>query len=391
MATYQFDEIIDRRGSGALKTDALKERFGRADLLPMWVADMDFRCGNFITDAIRKWCDAGILGYTMATDAYYKSITKWLDTHHKWPVRKEWLSYIPGVVKGIAFAILHFTKPGDKIIIQPPVYHPFQLVTTNYGRKVVTNPLIEENGSYRMDLEGLRKLIDKDCKLLILSNPHNPIGIAWGADVLRELAEICAEKGVLVIADEIHSDLALFGHKHTPFATASLQASRNSITFMAPSKTFNIAGVVSAYAVIPDNEIRQSFYRFLRAGELDEGHIFAYAATQAAYTHGEKWRKDMLDYVEENLRFAERYLEKYVPSIRAILPEASFLLWLDCRKLGLDQNALMELFTYNLGLALNDGAMFGEEGVGFLRMNVGCPRLLVVQAMDRLAQIYRYL
>ena len=386
MLSYNFDEIIDRRGTGALKTDKLQELYGRTDLIPMWVADMDFRCGDFITDALKKRCDEGIFGYTIASEAYYQSIIQWLDDCHHWKIEKECLSYIPGIVKGIAFVVMHFTAPNDKIIIQPPVYGPFHSVPKMNHRQIIYNPLIEENGKYRMDLEGLRQLMDKDCKLLILANPHNPIGITWDEDTLKELAAICYEKQVLVISDEIHSDMALFGHRHIPFATVSEQAAQNSITFMAPSKTFNIAGLVSSYSIILNEKIRNSFNKFLCASELNEGNIFAYIAIQAAYTQGAAWRKQMLHYVEENILFADNYLKENIPQIRSIIPEASFLLWIDCRKLRLSQQELNHLFVNKARLALNDGKMFGQEGAGFMRMNVGCPRAIVAQALDRLKQ-----
>jgi cystathionine beta-lyase len=389
MTTYHFDERIDRRGTGALKTDALFERFGRNDLIPMWVADMDFRCGDFVIDALKKRCDEGIFGYTLPSEAYYRSVVRWLEDRHRWSIDRQWLSYIPGIVRGIAFALLRFTRPGDKIIIQPPVYHPFRMVPELQHRQVACNPLVEENGRYRMDLDGLRRLIDPDCKLLLLANPHNPIGITWDEETLKELAAICCEKQVLVISDEIHADLTLFGHRHIPFATVSEQAAQNSITFMAPSKTFNIAGLVSSYSVIPNEQIRDSFYGFLRAGEWNEGAIFAYVATQAAYEQGNEWLRQMLRYVEDNIRFVADYLKENIPQIRALVPEASFLVWLDCRALGLSQPELNRFFIHEAGLALNDGEMFGKEGVGFMRMNVGCPRAIVKEALERIRKKIR--
>ena len=386
MLAYNFDEIINREGTGAVKTDALQKLYGRTDLIPMWVADMDFRCGDFIIDALKNRCDEGIFGYTMATEAYYQSIIQWVGSHHQWKIEKEWLSYIPGIVKGIAYTIMHFTVPGDKIIIQPPVYHPFRLIPEMQHRQIVTNPLIEENGQYRMDLDGLRRLIDQDCKMLILANPHNPIGILWDEETLKELAAICYDKQVLVISDEIHADMALFGNKHIPFAKVSEQAAQNSITFMAPSKTFNIAGLVSSYAIVPNENIRNSFYNFLCAGELNEGTIFAYLACRVAYTQGAEWRQQMLRYVEENILFADRYLKENLPQIRVIIPEVSFLLWLDCRELGLSQKELNHLFVNKARLALNDGEIFGQEGAGFMRMNIGCPRAIVAQALEQLKQ-----
>jgi cystathionine beta-lyase len=385
MIHYDFDKIIDRRGTGALKTDALQERYGNPNLIPLWVADMDFKCGDFIIDALKKRCDEGIFGYTIPSVAYYQSIRNWLKDKHNWQIEEEWFSYIPGIVKGIAFCVMHFSNPHDKIIIQSPVYHPFRLVPTMHHREVVYNPLIEENGKYRMDLDGLRKLIDKNCKLLILCNPHNPIGITWDEACLKELAEICYENNILVVSDEIHSDMALFGHKHTPFATVSEHARQNSITFMAPSKTFNIAGIVSSYSIIPNEKIRNRFYSFLHASELNEGTIFAYTATQAAYTQGSEWRNQMLRYIEENIRFVDNYLKENIPAIKVVIPEASFLVWLDCRELGLNQKELNALFTDKAGLALNDGEMFGKEGIGFMRMNIGCSRAVLEKALKRLS------
>jgi cystathionine beta-lyase len=384
MKQYNFDEIIDRKGTNALKTDVLQERFGKSDLIPLWVADMDFKCGDFIIDALKRRCDKGIYGYTIPSEDYYLSIINWVKKNYDWKIEKEWISYIPGIVKGIAFCIMQFTHPNDKIIIQPPVYHPFRLIPLMQHRQVVFNPLIEENHQYKMNLNGLRNLIDKDCKLLILSNPHNPIGITWDRATLEELAEICYENNILVVSDEIHSDMALFGHVHIPFATVSEQAKQNSITFMAPSKTFNTAGIVSSYSIVPDAKLRESFYSFLHAGELDEGNIFAYIVTQSAYNHGFEWKKQMLRYIEENVRFVDSYLKENIPPIKAFIPEASFLVWLDCRELGLNQKEINSLFIEKAGLALNDGEMFGEEGYGFMRMNVGCPRIILDLALNKL-------
>ncbi|MDR1610147.1 MAG: PatB family C-S lyase [Candidatus Symbiothrix sp.] len=386
MIKYNFDEVIDRRETCAVKTDALKRLYGREDLIALWVADMDFRCGDFIIDALTKRIGEGIFGYTRASDGYFDSIIKWIGNRHQWEIKKEWLSYIPGIVKGIAFCVMKFTNPGDKIIIQPPVYHPFRLVPQAHSRQIVNNPLIEENGKYRMDLEGLKKIIDKDCKMLILCNPHNPIGIVWDKETLQELAQICAENNILVVSDEIHSDMGLFGYKHLPFACVSQEAAGNSITFMAPSKTFNIAGIVSSYSIIPNQQIRESFYRYLHASELGDGTIFAYAATEAAYGYGEDWMRQMLNYVEGNILFTDTYLKENIPQIKAIIPEASFLVWLDCRELKLQQSELVSLFVNKAHLALNDGEMFGEEGTGFMRLNAGCSRIVLQRALEQLKQ-----
>jgi cystathionine beta-lyase len=387
MKKYNFDEVIDRSGTCAVKTDALKKLYGREDLIALWVADMDFRCGDFIVEALTKRSQAGIFGYTNASDSYFKSIVEWVQNRHQWEIKREWLSYIPGIVKGIAFCVMKFTNPGDKIIIQPPVYHPFRLVPQWHSRQVVNNPLIEENGKYRMDLEGLKKIIDKDCKMLILCNPHNPIGITWDKETLQELAHICAANHILVVSDEIHADMGLFGHKHLPFACVSHEAADNSITFMAPSKTFNIAGIVSSYSIIPNPLIRESFYQYLHASELGDGTIFAYTATEAAYKQGEDWMHQMLDYIEGNILFTDRYLKENMPVIKAVIPESSFLVWLDCRALGLQQSELVSLFVNKAHLALNDGEMFGPGGSGFMRLNVGCSRIVLKQALTQLKQV----
>ncbi len=381
---YDFDEVLNRRGTGALKTDRLEERYGCNDLIPMWIADMDFRTPDFIMDSIRKRCEHEVLGYPCAPDGYIPSITNWLDRKHAWKVEPEILSFIPGIVKGIAFSIMTFTNPGDKIIIQPPVYQPFRLVPEMHKRNLVFNPLKLENGSYSMDLNHLRKVIDKDCKMLILCNPHNPIGITWSEETLKELAEICHDNNILVISDEIHSDMAIFGNKHTPFATISEKAHENSITFMAPSKTFNMAGIVSSFAIVPNKDIRARFFDFLTASELNNAHIFAYTATQAAYKNGDAWLKQMLSYIEKNILFVDQYLKENIPQIKVIVPQASFLIWLDCKELNLSQKDLIRLFVKSAKLALNSGCMFGDEGIGYMRMNIGCSRKTIEHALFQL-------
>lgn len=381
---YDFDTEIERRGSGALKTDALGERYGRPDLIPLWVADMDFATPDFIIDALRRRLDHPVLGYTIEPADYRPAIIDWVRRRHGWELKPEWLTYIPGIVKGIAMVMNVFTKPGDKVIVQPPVYHPFSIVSRLNGREVVENPLVKlPDGGYAMDLEHLEK-IAPGCKLLILSNPHNPAGIVWDTETLRRLADICKRNGIVVISDEIHSDMTLFGHKHVPFATVSPEAESISITFGAPSKTFNIAGVVSSYAVVSDPELRSRFYNWLEANELSAPDIFAPIATIAAYRKGEEWRVQMLEYIEDNIRYVEDYCSRYIPEIKPLRPQASFLVWLDCRELGLDHDGLNALFVDKAGLALNDGEMFGHGGEGYMRLNVGCPRATLTKALDSL-------
>ncbi len=384
MKQYNFDEVTDRRGTNSVKYDNLKELCGRDDVLPLWVADMDFRTPDFIINALRKRLEHEVLGYTFASDSYYNSIIEWVHYKHNWAIRREWISYIPGIVKGIGFAIRCFTRPGDKVIIQPPVYHPFRIVPESMGREVVYNPLRIVDGIYEMDFEQLEAVIDSRCKMLILCNPHNPGGIVWKKETLVRLAEICSRHNLLVISDEIHSEMAYPQFTHHPFATVSDVAARCSITFMAPSKTFNIAGIVTSYSIIPDDNIRKTFYDFLAAGELGDGTIFAYTATEAAYTYGAEWLQQMRMYVVGNVRFVDDFLKRELPAIKAYPPQASFLVWLDCRALGLSQEELVSLFCDKAGLLLNDGSMFGPGGEGYMRLNVGCPRSILASALNSL-------
>ncbi len=384
MKQYNFDEIIDRHGTNSVKYDNLKELCGRDDVLPLWVADMDFRTPDFIIAALRRRLEHEVLGYTFGSDAYYNSIIEWVRYKHNWAIRREWLSYIPGIVKGIGFVLQCFTRPGDKVIIQPPVYHPFRIVPESMGREVVHNPLRIVDGVYEMDFEHLESVIDNRCKVLILCTPHNPGGVVWKKETLVKLAEICSRHNLLVVSDEIHSEMAYPQFTHHPFATVSGEAARCSITFMAPSKTFNIAGIVTSYSIVPDEGLRKTFYDFLAAGELGDGTIFAYTATEAAYTYGAEWLQQMRMYVMGNVRFVDDFLKRELPAIKAYLPQASFLVWLDCRGLGLSQEELVSLFVDKAGLLLNDGSMFGPGGEGHMRLNVGCPRSVLASALEAL-------
>lgn len=384
---YNFDEIIDRRYTNASKTDALKERWGREDLMPMWIADMDFRTPPFIMDTLRKRCEHEILGYTRKHEGYYTAIVNWLKNRFEWIVTPEMLNFTPGIVPGLAFTIKCFTTEGDKVVVQPPVYHPFFLTVQNNGREVVWNPLVLKDGRFCMNMEHLRKIIP-GCKLFILCNPHNPGGRSWTKEELAELADICYENNVIVVSDEIHADLTLPPHHHTPFAMASEKARENSITFMSPSKAFNMAGLSSSYCIVPNRDIRRKFFSFLEASDLNQGHLFAFISVEAAYSNGTEWLDQMLTYIQGNIDFADKYLKKYIPSIRIIRPEASFLLFLDCRELGYTQEQLLDLFVDKSRLALNDGMMFGREGEGFMRMNVACPRKQLIKAFEQLKEAY---
>jgi len=345
------------------------------------VADMDFRTPDFIVEALRKRCEHEIFGYTFAPDAYYECIKDWVYYKHNWTIDKAWINYIPGIVKGIAFVLDCFTQAGDKVIIQPPVYHPFRMVPEMQRRQVVENPLRQVNGLYQMDFDHLESVIDEQCKVLILCSPHNPGGVLWGKETLARLAQICNKYHILVISDEIHAEMVYPQYTHYPLPMVSEEAAACSITFMAPSKTFNIAGIVTSYVIIPNASLRQRFFSHLHARELDEGTIFAYEATQAAYTYGAEWLQQMRIYVTGNVSFVTDFLEAEIPQIKVYKPQASFLVWLDCKGLQLKQKELVSLFQQKAGLALNDGLMFGKGGEGYMRLNVGCPRSVLKHAL----------
>lgn len=384
---YDFDKIIDRSGSGDLKHEALLPRWGRKDLLPLWVADMDFETPAFITDAIKARLEHSLFGYTVEPEDFLPSIMDCVRDHHQWDVKREWIRFIPGIVKGIGMVINVFTKEDEKVIIQPPVYHPFRLTPEGNGREVVFNPLkMREDGYYEMDFGHLEKVCDEKCKVFILCNPHNPGGITWDRETLQRLADFCYEHHLIVISDEIHADMAIFGHKHIPFASVSDKAREISITFQAPSKTFNIAGIVSSYSIIPNEDIRRKFYGWLSANELDEPTIFSPIATIAAFRHGEEYRHQMLAYIEENIRFVEDFCREHIPGICPLRPQASFLVGLNCRDLHLNHEQLLDLFIDMAHLALNDGEMFGPGGEGFMRLNVASPRMIIRQALEQLAE-----
>ena len=385
---YDFDEIIERRGTHSIKFDSMQELWGRNDLIPMWVADMDFRTPSFIVEAIKKRMEHEIFGYTKPSDEYFNSIIRWVDKRYGMKVCKEEIQYIAGIVPGIHHAVCTLSEKGDKIMIQPPVYHPFKQVIEGTGRSVVQSPLILRDGRYYMDFDSMRKQI-QGCKLYILCNPHNPGGVVWSREELETVADICKESGVMVISDEIHADMTFLPHKHLPFAMVNDWTHENTVTFMAPSKVFNMPGIIASHAIVFNNDLRERFYSYLEQNDLIMGNAFAYPAVEAAYTQGEDWLKQMLDYVYENIRLVDASLKQKMPKIKAILPEASFLIFLDCRELGYEtQEQLVDFFVNKARLGLNDGAMFGKEGTGFMRLNVATPRSIVEEAMKRLEDAY---
>lgn len=387
---YDFDEIIDRHGTRCYNVDTLEAHFGRKDLCSLWVADMDFKTPDFIIDALRKRLDHPILGYPTTGDDYFQIVSAWVEKLHGWKVAPEHFRYIPGIVKGFGFAQRCFLHKGDKVIVQNPVYHPFTNVTKACGFEIVSNPLLpvyNDEGhlrGYKMDLHGLQELIDDKTRMLILCNPHNPGGICFEKEELQELARICTQNGIIVISDEIHAEM-VHGHRHIPFASVSPEAASCSISFFSPSKTFNIAGVVSSYCIILDPVLRKQFFDYIEANEIDYPNIFSAEATRAAYSEqGWQWRAEMMNYVEANIDFVDNWLQANLPQIRALRPQASFLIWLDCRELKLEQSALVDFFINKAHLALNDGTMFGPQGAGYMRLNIACPRSKLSYALGSL-------
>lgn len=390
MKNFNFDNTIDRHSTQCIKYDCLEQNFGRNDLFPLWIADMDFPVCPDIVNALKKRYEHPVLGYTAAPDSYWQSIINWVDHRHGLKIERSELTFVNGVVRGIGFAINFFTRPGDKIVIQPPVYHPFRLVPEGNGRVVIENPLIETKDSsssfYAMDLEGLETIFaNEQPRMMILCNPHNPAGIQWSADVLASVARLAKRYNVIVISDEIHSDLMLDGIRHIPFLSSCPEAEEVSITFGAPSKTFNIAGLESSWMLIRNPKLREPFFKWMEVNEFSSPSFTAWTGAEAAYTYGEQWLDEMLKYIEANADAVEEFCSRNIPSIKPIRPEASFLSWLDCRSLNLSQEELIKLFTDKAKLALNDGCMFGSQGTGFMRLNLGLPRKQLIEAFESLA------
>lgn len=387
MEKYNFDTVIDRRGTSSMKYEGLDAVFGRHDVSPLWIADLDFAVCPDIVKTLRQRLDHPILGYFACPDSYWNAVMSWLERRHGLKTEREQLAFIPGVVKGIGYAVNFFSRPGDRIVIQPPVYHPFRMVIEGNGRQVVENPLVFDGDNYTMDLDGLEEAIIREKPtMMILCNPHNPIGIQWSAETLARVAAICRSHSVTVVSDEIHGDLVLYGKPHIPFVDVSADARAVGITLGAPSKTFNIPGLVSSWVLVKDPELRRDFFHWLEVNEFSAPMMISALGAEVAYTHGEQWLDEMVGYVEDNIDFAVNFVDRHIPGVRIIRPQASFLLWVDFRGLGLSQNELMDLLLDKAHIALNDGTMFGAQGLGFARLNVGTPRSVLATALEQIRE-----
>ena len=386
---YDFQSVVERRGTTSIKWHMIEDDMGvgSEDVIAMSVADMEFKPAPEIVEALVEAAQHDIFGYDYATDGYFRALTAWMSRRHNWDIDPAWVSLSDGVMPAVNTALRAVTHPGDKVILQGPVYYPFTAAAEHNGLTILDNRLVlGDDGRYVMDFDDLEaKASDPRCTALMLCNPHNPVGRVWSADELRRLGDICIAHGVTILADEIHADFAYPGHDVTMFGTLGERYAGHCYEFTAPTKTFNIAGVVSSYAIVPDEALRRRFFGWLEAGEFHEAPLLSAVATRAAFTpEGDAWRRQMLRYVEANVDFTDDFLRRYVPRIRAIRPEASFLVWLDCRKLGLAHDALVDLFVARAGLALNDGEMFGPGGEGHMRLNVGLPRIRLAEALERL-------
>jgi cysteine-S-conjugate beta-lyase len=388
---YNFDEVIVRTGFNSLKWDDTERLFGDKEILPMWVADMDFKIATPIINAIKERAEHGIFGYATRSDSYYQAVMDWIAKRHNWPIEKDSVVFSPGVVPALKLILETFTSPGDKIVVQTPVYTPMFQMIKDSGRIVVNNPLVYENSYYKMDIEDLHSKIDSSVKMLFLCSPHNPVGRVWRESELASLADICVENDVLIISDEIHSDLVYTGFKHIPIASLSQKIANVSITCTAPSKTFNLAGLQTSNLIIPNKELRERYVKTLNSYYLKNINTFGIVALEAAYREGEEWLEQLITYLHGNLTYLTTFLERNIPQIKVIQPEATYLVWLDCRELGLSNVELQQFMLKKAKIGFNQGFIFGECGEGFARMNIACPRTIMQDALNRLLVAIRYL
>ena len=381
---WDFDEHVAREGTDCIKYDRRLETFGSKDIIPMWVADMDFKCPDFVLDSMHKRLEHEIFGYSYRPPEYYQSIINWIKSRHNWKVEREWISFCPGIVPALNFCTLAFTQPGDSIIVQPPVYFPFFSAAESHGRNLIYNRLNENEGKWSIDFDSLVSAINEKTKMIIISNPHNPVGRVWSAEELNHLAEICIEKNIIIISDEIHCDLTLPGFIHTPMASLSEKIASKTVTLVAPSKTFNLAGLSTSSVIIPDPDLRKSFIRVVDNLHIGSGNIFGTVASIAAYTHGEKWLGELMHYIDDNVEYVSEYCKNMIPEIIPVKPEATYMIWLDCRKFQMQGKELQNFFIHKAGVGMNEGSAFGPGGEGFMRMNVGTTHNTVIKAMEQI-------
>jgi cystathionine beta-lyase len=381
---WNFDEPDRREGTDCIKYDRREEIFGVKNIIPMWVADMDFNTPDFVVESLQKRLKHEIFGYSFRPDEYYVSMINWLKSRHNWNVEKDWISFCPGIVPALNFCTLAYTQPGDSIIVQPPVYFPFFSAAESHGRKLIYNRLIESEGKSVMDYNSLVSGIDSKTRMIFISNPHNPVGRVWTPEELNNLADICLNNNILMISDEIHCDLVLPGFTHYPLASLSEKIAAKTVTLIAPSKTFNLAGLSTSSVIISDPSLRKSFNRIVDNLHVGNGNIFGTIASISAYTNGHKWLDALLDYIDHNVEFVKDYCREMIPEIIPIQPEATYMIWLDCRKFAMTGKELQNFFVTKAGVGMNEGSTFGPGGEGFMRMNLGATHNTVMKAMEQI-------
>ena len=387
---YQFDTIIPREGTHAYKLELREKVFGTSDVLPLWVADMDFAAPPEVAEVIRERAQHAIYGYTVRGEWFQEAVTGWMQRRHQWAVDARWVEYAPGVVPSMVMAVMAYTQPADKVVIQTPVYPPFYSVVKDNGRQLVTNPLVETPTGYVMDFDLLEKqLSDPQVKLFLFCHPHNPVGRVWRRDELERLAALCLKYNVLMVSDEIHSDLILFGNRHIPLASLSPEVANRTITLNAASKTFNIAGFSTSYVIISNAELMAGYRKILTGLHMYTGHVFSGISLDAAYRLGEPWLTELLAYLENNVLAVRDFLSHHLPDVTFHQSEATFLLWLNFKSWGMTQSELKHFIIHQAKVGLNDGVSFGPDGEGFMRLNVGSPKALVLEGLERIAKARR--
>ncbi|APQ75774.1 cystathionine beta-lyase [Clostridium botulinum] len=382
---YDFDEIIDRSNNRAAKYDERVKKFGTSEVIPLWIADMDFRTAQPIIDACKRKAEEGVWGYTSRPDSYFKAVQEWEKRRNQWDVDVSLMSWSLGVVPALSAIVKIFSHTGDKILIQTPVYSEFYDITEAWARVVVENQFIEKNGKWYIDFEDFEKKA-KECKIFLLCNPHNPLGIVWEPEELKRMAEICIANDVLLVSDEIHSDLIFHGKKHTPTATLSKEISKKIITCVSATKTFNLAGLQASTTIFPNEQMKQKFDGFWMNMDIQRNNAFSSVAMEAAYNEGEEWLTQLLAYVSENFDFIKKYFDENIPKIKPNVPDATYLVWLDCRELGMSNEELRDFMIHKVGLGLNEGCSFGRSLSGYMRLNAACPRSVLEQALKQLKE-----
>lgn len=386
---FNFDEEIDRRNSKCIKYDAMSSFIGAEnDAIPMWVADMDFKAAPCIIEALQAKLNHGVFGYGIKPDTFYLSIINWLKKRHGWNIEKDWISFSPGVVAGFTMAIEQFTQKGDKVMVQTPVYFPFFQSVTNTQRQLVNSPLVLKDGRLTIDFNDFEAQLKTGVKMFLLSNPHNPGGTVWTRAELEQISALCLKYNVLVVSDEIHADIVYTPAKHTPYASLSEEAALNSITVLSHSKTFNVAGLTTSYVIIPDKKLLNKYNAALSVPHLGMGNIFGTEALIAAYNNGEEWLSELLIYLKRNIDYLVKFTKEHLPLLEVIVPESTFLVWVDCRKTGWTPKEITEFFIKKAKVAINEGSTFGQGGEGFIRLNIGCTYNTVQKAMQQIKEAF---